>query len=240
MSEKSKKTSIYGKLAYILSALLILGGLSSLGSGTILTGLIFILTGILCTPFFWNYIQTKYDYAAPTFVKVIAVIALLFIAGMFSTTGTTEQTNVVADETEILDTSEIDIEISENPDREEYALKMAQLSTIHSEALTKMSTILAEDPAKVFLDEDTKLELVITMAIIKSSYQTANEVIPPAEFDGIHQTILTGLEKHSESMDKLADGIDKIDVSLIEEAVALMEEGTTYINQATAKLLELQ
>jgi len=121
----------------------------------------------------------------------------------------------------------------------EYASEVIPISQDVSEALGEFGAIMEADPTGVFTDEDTRMKVVIQMAIIKAGYPRAKALDPPARFGSAHADLLASLKLYDQAMDKFASGIDDVDTEQITAASALMTKANQKMNSASSKVAAL-
>ncbi|RJR26797.1 hypothetical protein C4561_03375 [candidate division WWE3 bacterium] len=99
---------------------------------------------------------------------------------------------------------------------------------------------MADEPLKVYDDQDYIMRLAVAIITIQQEYKTATEIIPPTRFQDIHKDYTKALSLYTAATEELTYGIDSYDPDKINKAADLMEEASVYLNSATEKMTAIQ
>ncbi len=84
MAKKTKTIGIKLIFAWIFFILFVLAGVASIFTANILQGIFYILAGIVISPPFAKSLKEKADIEITTWLKLLIVLILLVVGGMFS------------------------------------------------------------------------------------------------------------------------------------------------------------
>lgn len=99
---------------------------------------------------------------------------------------------------------------------------------------------MADEPLKVYEDQNYIMRLAAAIVTIQQEYKNALEITPPAKFADIHKDFTKALSLYNEATEELTYGIDNYDADAINRAADLMEEARIYLNSATEKMTAIQ
>ena len=117
---------------------------------------------------------------------------------------------------------------------EEYRQSINEIFMLNVDSMNIILPIIKATPHIEYWLEVEKGVVIVSMAIIQVSYETAKEITPPRGYEEIHKQVLLALGKQSKAMGLLASALDQKSKTLIIRAQQLIEESRQALLAADA------